>query len=194
MLILSTKLKEVPVMSLQTGTKIAQTAEPIIDPGKLQIVAYTLTGHSIEDEDLLLTQDIREVGHMGLIVDSIDEVVSKRDMVKLKELFELDFTLINKTVIDENKTKLGTVQDYGLDPIDFKIYQLHVKRPLIKSIQTSHLVIHRDQILEINNKHIIVHSTQSEEKSKQDIIAENFVNPFRKQTNPTPESNIQKNN
>jgi uncharacterized protein YrrD len=193
MLMLSSKLKEVAVMSLQTGAKIAQTTHPIIDPGTLDIVAYHLSGRGLESNSvLLLTRDIREVGNMGFIVDSADELVLQEDMVKLRDIIKLDFHLIDMDVIDDQKTKLGRIDDYSLDPMDFKIHQLHVKRPLIKSLQTSDLIINRTQIIEVNNKNIVVSSASLDEKVKPTIIAESFVNPFRKSATPSTGPNALK--
>lgn len=186
MLILSTKLTEIPVMSLQTGAKIADISDAIVDPSNLHVVAYKLSGSQLGDEDLLLTQDIREVSNIGMIIDSVDELVVQGDMVKLKELFELKFKLIGKTVIDDTKSKVGTVQDYGVDPIDFNIYQLHIKRPLIRSLQTSHAIVNRSQIIEINNKNVVVRSATEESQTPQKV--QNFVNPFRKNISTSPEA------
>lgn len=186
MLMLSSKLKDVSVMSLQTGAKIAQTSKPIIDPGTLDIVAYHLSGKGLEsNEVLLLTRDIREVGNMGFIVDSADELVLQEDMVKLRDIIKLNFHLIDKEVIDDQKTKLGRINDYSIDPMDFKIHQLHVKKSLMKSLQTSDMIINRTQIVEVNNKNIVVSSASLEEKVKPTIIAESFVNPFRKSATPS---------
>ncbi len=193
MLLLASKLKDASIMSLQTGAKIAQTLQPVIDPGTLDIVAYRLGGKGLESSDaLLLTRDIREVGSMGFIVDSADELVLQQDMVKFRDIIQLNFRLIDKEVIDDQKTKLGRVNDYSLDPMDFKIHQLHVKRPLIKSLQTSSLIINRTQIVEVNNKNIVVSSASLEEKVKPATIAESFVNPFRKSATPSTEPNTLK--
>lgn len=180
-------------MSLQTGAKIAQTTQPIIDPGTLDIVAYHLSGKGLESKDiLLLTRDIREVGSMGFIVDSADELVLQQDMIKLSDIIHLNFHLIDKEVIDDKKTKLGRINDFSLDPMDFKIHQLHVKRPLMKSLQTSDLIINRTQITEVNNKNIVVSSASLEEKIKPTIMSESFVNPFRKSATPSTGPNTLK--
>lgn len=190
MLILSTKLKDISVMSLQTGAKIAQIKTAIIDPGTLTVVAYHLVGRRLESDNvLLLTRDVREISNIGLIVDSADELVLEEDMVALKDILKSEFNLIDKPVIDDNKTKLGRIYDYTLDPMDFKIYQLYVKRPLLKSLQTSDLIINRSQIIEVNNKNIVVSSANLEQPARTST-ANDFVNPFRKSTAPSANSSI----
>lgn len=190
MLMLSIKLKDASVMSLQTGAKIAQIKTAVIDPGTLTIVAYHLAGRRLESDNvLLLTRDVREISNIGLIVDSADELVLEEDIVTLKDILKLEFNLINKPVIDDSKTKLGRIYDYTLDPMDFKIHQLYVKRPLLRSLQTSDLIINRSQIIEVNNKNIVV-SSASLEQPAQPAATGDFVNPFRKSTAPSANSSM----
>lgn len=186
MLILSKRLIETPVMSLQTGAEVAKTNQAIIDPAVLEVVAYTLAGPRVSKEPtILLTHDIREVGSMGFIIDSADEIVPLDDVIKIKELSKLHFNLIDMEVRDDNKTKLGKIYDYTVDPLTFTIHQLYVKRPLLKSFQTSDLTIGRSQIIEITNTHIIVKSASLEEKPQPAALSDKFINPFRKPDTPS---------
>lgn len=180
MLIPAKHLNQTPVMSLQTGAEIAQTGEAIIDPGVLEVVAYRLNGPRIKGAStLLLTNDIREISDIGFIVDSSDELVEEPDILKLQKLARLNFHLNGLDVFDDTKNRLGKIDDYGIDPMTFTIHQLYVKRPLLKSLQTSDLIISRKQIIEVNNKAIIVRSASLEEKPVPAAVTGNFVNPFR---------------
>ena len=65
MLILSSKLKNTPIMGLQTGTQLALASEPLINPANLQILAYQLEGPSLDNEvTLLRIADIRELSKL----------------------------------------------------------------------------------------------------------------------------------
>lgn len=190
MLLLSGKFKDIPVMSLQTGAEIARTSHAVIDPGTLEVSAYRLQDTRLSGENLLiLTKDIREFSDIGIIIDSNDELISENDVVKIQKLLRLGFKLYNMQVIDEKKNKLGKVYDYSLDPLTFTIHQLYIKRPLLKSLQTSDLVISRTQIAEINNKTIVVHSASLKERPKPAALSKHFTNPFR-----TPETRPQVSN
>ncbi len=183
MLMLSQRLLEKPVMSLQTGTEIAHTKQAIIDPASLQVIGYFVESKIKKEDDLILkTQDIREVSQVGLIIDSIDEILSESDLLRIKEITKLQFALIGMLVIDEKKRKLGKVIDYGIDPRSFMIHQLHVKQPILKSFHVAEVLINRTQIVEINDNEIIVKEASVREAEKSKIpIASNadFINPFR---------------
>ena len=183
MLMLSQRLLEKTVMSLQTGTEIAHTKQAIIDPASLQVIGYFVESKIKKEDDLILkTQDIREVSQVGLIIDSIDEILSESDLLRIKEITKLQFALIGMLVIDEKKRKLGKVIDYGIDPRSFMIHQLHVKQPILKSFHVAEVLINRTQIVEINDNEIIVKEASVREAEKSKIpIASNadFINPFR---------------
>ncbi len=191
MLLLSSKITALPVMSLQTGAKIAQITHTVIDPATLDIVAYRIEDKKLDSDNwLLLASDIREVSDIGLIIDSVDELVKEEDMIKLKDTLALRFNLIDMNVIDDKKTKLGRIYDFTVDPIQFRIHQLYVKRPLIKSLQTSDLIINRTQIVEVNNKNIVVNSASLDDKVQPSVVTNSFVNPFRKSTSPAGQSTM----
>jgi uncharacterized protein YrrD len=181
MLILGSRIANTAVMSLQTGTRIGQAIRPIIDPATLKIYAYEIDGPLLDEHpSFLRTSDIREMGAVGMIVDSSEELVTLNDVIKLKELHELQFPLLGMTVIDDMRHKLGKVEDYTLETGDFVIQQMSIKHGLIRGITNTGLLIHRSQILEINDKNIIVKSATKKkvvEPVKPTIV--DYVNPFR---------------
>lgn len=181
MLLLGSRLLNSPVMSLQTGTRLAHTVRPIIDPANLRLIAYEVDGPLLTVKpSYLRTADIREYGKLGMIINSSDELVGSDDIIQIKNLIDLGFGLINISVTDERGRKLGKVEDYTLETGDFIIQQLNVKRGLLKSLSDTGLLIHRSQIIEINNKNIIVKA--NDQKISNPVIntlREEFVNPFR---------------
>lgn len=181
MLTLNTQLQKVPIMSLQSGSTLGETSVEIIDPRKLQIIAYYVTGSRITETSVLHTSDIREVGPLGFIVDSADEIMTlDEDLVRLNEVVGFQFQLIGKQVIDDTKKKLGKVAEYAVETDSFMIQKLHVSQNIIKNIKTTSLIIHRSQIIEITDTAIIVRSATVE---AQTTFAQ-AINPFRKSPSP----------
>lgn len=187
MLIAGSRLIDAPVMGLQTGSELARTSRAIIDPRTLEIVAYELVGPLLDTHpSVLRIEDVREFSEIGLIVDSSDEFVSPSDIIKLNEIYELNFTLIHMPVVDEKKHKLGKVDGYTIETGGFVIQQLSVKRPLFKSFNDAQLLIHRTQISEINNEAIVVNSEVKVQPMLQ-AVRGNYHNPFRKNPGAQPE-------
>ena len=182
MLVLGSRLNDTPVMSLQTGTRLARTSTPLINPANLKIVAFKLDGPLLSEQpSFLRTADIREMSSVGMIIDSSDELIGLDDVIKIKQLHELNFSLIGMSVIDENRHKLGKVSNYTVDTSSFVIQQLDVQRGILKGLTETSILIHRSQITEINDNAIIVKTTAKRLVPEPVMKAtrNNYVNPFR---------------
>lgn len=184
MLILGSRLSDTPIMSLQTGGRLASTTRPIIDPGTLKIIAYEVDGPLLNQKpSFVRTADIREYGRLGMIIDSNDELIGLDDVLEVEKLYKLGFPLVGMLVLDDAKRRIGKVNDYTLETNGFVIQQLSVNRGFFKSLNDTGALIHRAQILEINDRAIIVKSAKV--KSVEPVMASmrsEFVNPFRKPT------------
>lgn len=187
MLLSGTQLIGTSVMSLQTGKELAVSSTAIVNPHNLSIIAYRIVGtHLDHDPSYLRTADIRELGSLGMIVDSSDEFLEPDDIISDKKIYDMEFELIGMHVVDDRHNKIGKVTDYIVDVESFVIMQLVVKRPLLKSFSDDELIVHRSQVIEITDEKIIIKSGKVKEKA---VAKESrhYVNPFR-QTNPQPEA------
>jgi hypothetical protein cdiviTM7_02774 len=181
MLIEGSKLLNYPILSLHTASKIAEVKALIIDPNFLKVVAFEINAASSKQRLFLETASVREFSKMGMIVDSDEEFVEQGDVIKLKEMIELGFTLENMKVLSKKKTMLGRVEDFIVTTDDFRVMQLIIKRPIYKSLIDPELVIGRSEIHEINDTEIIVKSEESTIMKKSGALdfVPNFVNPFK---------------
>jgi hypothetical protein cdiviTM7_02774 len=186
MILLGSALANYPVMSLQMGGKVGSLAQPLVDPATLTIVAYTVNGSFANDTTMLLRlADVREMSELGMIIDSVDELITPTDVIKIQRLYELKFHLLGMTVQDKRGRRLGKISDYTIETGNFVIQQLIVRRSWLHRLNDAELVIHRSQIIEINNDAIIVQSQaetkKPEQKTTQPAMSSGeYVNPFRK--------------
>lgn len=186
MLLSGTQLIDTPIMGLQTGKELARTSMAVVNPHNLSIIAYRISGpHLDHDPSYLRIADVRELGSLGMIVDSSDEFIEPDDIVSDKQIYEMEYSLEGKQVIDERYKKIGKVSEYVVDIDSFVIQQLIVKRPLLKSFKDDELLVHRGQIVEVNDTAIVIRSGGVKGKSR-DTRGHHYVNPFR-QTKPQPE-------
>ena len=194
MILLGSTLLNAPVMSIQTGGELARTSSAIIDPSNLSVIAYKVMGPLVHHSNQLIrVADVRELSSIGLIIDSSDEFVIPDDIIKLQSIYELHFDILGMPVIDQKKKKLGKVIDYTVETGGYVVQQLTVKRPLLRSLNDTELLIHRSQIVEINNHEIVVHSEVSVPEPKRHEVSGSYVNPFRGSAKPAPESVNQSN-
>jgi len=185
MLLLGSRLVGTSIMSLQTGTRLAVTKTPIIDPSNLKIVAYEVEGPMlVERPSFIRIADVRELSDIGMIIDSNDEFIGLSDVIAIHKIYDLGFRLLGLSVIDQTKRRLGKVQDYSLDTDSFIIQQLNVNQGLMKSITDTELLIHRSQIIEINDHAIIVKTTAKKLAPITKPEKLTYLNPFRSTSTP----------
>lgn len=182
MLIVASRLLNLPVMGLQTGSELARTIRPIIDPVPLAVIAYQVITPLLPASQpvFLRIPDARELSDVGFIIDAIDELVQRGDVIHLDEVYDLHFDLIAMKVVDETGRKLGKIFDYTLDVGDFSVQQISVKRPLTRRLIDPELLIHRSQIIEINGEAVVVHSKAEAPEHTRVTAPGSYVNPFRK--------------
>lgn len=189
MLISLAELVDIPVMSLQTGTEVASTLEPIIDPANLDILAYELEGSSLDIEPAFLrVQDIRELSDVGFIIDSSEELVSLDDIVIHAALYKNPLQLEGMRVVDDTGLQLGKVESAIMNTTTFRIEQLQVKLPLFKRFIETNLLINHAQIKNVKDDTVIVRSGTIKEKQTETASRKRVVNPFRGASPPQPES------
>jgi len=191
MLILGSKLIGTPIMGLQTGTRLAVTKTPIIDPADLKIVAYEVDGPMLSERpSFIRIADVRELSDVGMIIDSNDEFIGLKDVIAIQKIHELNFFLIGLNVIDETKHKLGKINNYSLDTDNFIIQQINVKPGILKSLADTELLIHRSQIVEINDVEVIVRTTAKKLAPITKPSQLTYMNPFRSQSPQADSSDL----
>ncbi|HSE29231.1 MAG TPA: PRC-barrel domain-containing protein [Candidatus Saccharimonadales bacterium] len=164
MLLLNDKILTMPVVSLQTGRKLATLAKAIVDPRQLHVIAYYCEGPNLDiDPAVLHTDDIREVSSMGMIVDSAEDIMSPEDLVRLQQIIDFDFNLVGMKVIDDSGKKIGKVSSYSIETNTFFIIKIHVQPGFFQALHTTEHIIDRSQIIEINDNAIVVKSASVKE-------------------------------
>lgn len=147
------------IASLRTGTPVGVVSEAIINPHNLKVDGW----HAIElpkkRQGILLAQDIRDILPQGFIVDDHDAISEPGELIRLKEILKLNFQLIGKSVIDENRKRLGKVSDYAIDKDTFDVSKIHVAQSVFRSFKGGALLIDKSQVVEVNPHQIIVKQT-----------------------------------
>lgn len=196
MLLNSSRLIGCPVLSLHLGGPIGRVTGEVVDPSDLKIIALNVDGPQTGDGDhgdILDVRSVREFSNIGMIIDSIDDLVSKGEVIKFDEIMDLNFNVIGLVVKTKKGKKLGKIIDYTFDPESMQIMQFIVKRPMMKSLLDPELVIGRSQIKEVNDYELIVKDDEQKiqkESGKKDFVP-NFVNPFRDSNLATNEATVE---
>lgn len=156
MLQLSAALLNKNVMSLRTGQPIASITAAIFNPNNLKIEGFYCQDRFDKSELVLLYQDIREVLPMGYVVNDHEVLVDPADLIRLKDVLEINYELIGKPVQTISKHKVGKVSDYATETETMYVQKLYVSQSIFKSFMGGSLSIDRTQINELTPKRIII--------------------------------------
>ena len=157
MLRLSSSLLNRPIMSLRTGSQIAVAQVPIINPHNLKILGWWCDGP--DGRQVLLADEVRDFAPEGIAVNNEDALSDTGDLVRHKEVLDINFELMDKPVRTKRQ-RIGRVSDFRYNEGMF-VQKLYVARPLRKVFSAEDtLIIDREQIIEVTDKYIMVRDTE----------------------------------
>ena len=156
MLQLSASLLDKSILSLRTGTPIATVTAAIFNPNNLKIEGFYCIDRFDKTELILLCQDIRDVLKQGYVVNDHDVLVEPDELVRLKDVLELNYELIGKHVVTISKQKVGKVSDYAVETETMFVQKVYASQSILKSFTGGSLSIDRTQINEITPKRVII--------------------------------------
>jgi len=143
-------------MSLRTGGRVATTESFIINPNNLKIEGFYCQDNFSKDRLILLTQDVRDTLEQGLVVNDHDVLSHPDDLVRLQQILQLNFELLNKPVCTSDKRRLGKVSDFAIESKSMYIQKLYVGQSILKSFNGGQLSVDRTQIIEITSKRVVI--------------------------------------
>lgn len=143
-------------MSLRNGAQIALATGPIINPSNLKIEGFYCQDRFSKSHLVLLEQDIRDVLNQGIVINDHDVLSEPGELIRLRDILEINFQLMGKPVVTVNKHRLGKVNDYAVDTSTMHVHKLYVGQSLIKSLSGGQLSVDRSQIVEITHRKILV--------------------------------------
>jgi uncharacterized protein YrrD len=149
-------LENVSIVSLRNGRLLGDTIGFVINPANLKIEAFKCNINNSKQPLFLLNQDVRDMSDNKIFIND-DEVLSEaNDLIRIKELIDLNFIIIGKIVITKSKQKLGKVKEFSVDNSSLFLQKLYISQPIYKNIYGGQLIIDRSQIVEVTNTQIIV--------------------------------------
>lgn len=177
MLYLSTRLNNLPLISIRSSGRIGIVINPIINPHNLHIDGFYCQSTHKKEKLILLDIYIRDLSSRGIIIDDHGDLSEADELVRLQPVIDLKFDLINKTVLAGNK-KIGKVAEYAIDIDSLFIQKLYVQPPVWQSINQNRLTFDRNSVIEVTDTHIVVSGPEEKAgvkaKSKLPKFASNY--------------------
>lgn len=156
MLLLSETLLNQSILSLRTGSQVAQVYGFIINPNNFKLEGFYCHDRKSKENLVLLYQDVRNIIGQGIVVNDHDVLTQPDVLVRLQDVLKLNFVLIGKSVVTIGKNKVGRVKDFAIDSESFYVQKIYVGQSIIKSLSNGQLSIDRSQIIEVTDNKIII--------------------------------------
>lgn len=144
------------ILSLRTGSPIATLLSPVINPNNLYIEGWVVEDNRSKENLILLSNDIRDVLPQGFAVNDHEVLAEVDELIRLKDILELNFELLGLKVNSESGVRYGKINDFAYETKNFFIQKLYVGQPLVKNFSGGTLSVDRSQIVEVTNKRVII--------------------------------------
>lgn len=116
MFIEAQKLIGLPVAAEDTNSKIGQIHQILIDPENGRVLGFEITPTGILPPTKVLSiTDIVDWDPNGLVTHSIDNIVDKNEILRIKEIIDKNIYLIGKGCQTESGKNLGKAEDLLID-------------------------------------------------------------------------------
>ena len=154
------------VMSLRTGSAVGTITAPIINPNNLYIEGWYIKEPRSNDHMVLLSNDIRDVLPQGFAINDQESLSQPQDLIRLKDILELNFKLLNLKVTSESGKNYGKINDYAFETKNFFIQKLYVGQSLVKNFSGGSLSVDRSQIIEVTNKRVVIEDPTEKSRAR----------------------------
>lgn len=171
MLILGQQLIGKNIMSMRIGRAIGVTTDVIINPNNLKIEGWFAQDLENKKTVFLLSQDVRGFVEQGFAVNDHDALTDPEELVRLKDLLKLNFSLIGKTVVTDHHRRVGKVINFTLNDDNFYIQKLHIGQSVFKSLSGGELIVDRNQIIEITDNKIRIREATAQDSTPMPVMA-----------------------
>lgn len=166
MLFLSTKLSNIPLLSIRSAARVGTVHTPIINPHNLHIDGFWCTSIHSQEQLVLLDMEVRELTPRGIVIDDHQKLSQPDELVRLQPILELEFTLEGKDVF-AGKRRIGKLAEYALDQKSLFVTKLYVQPVLWRSMGQNRLVFDRSSVLEVTDTKIVVNGPEEHNKAKE---------------------------
>ncbi len=159
------------IISMRIGRAIGVTTEIIINPNNLKIEGWFAQDLDTKKTVILLSQDVRGFVEQGFAVNDHDALSDPDELIRLKELLKLNFTLIGKIVVTDHRRRVGKVVNYSLNDSNFYIQKLNINQSILKNFSGGEIIVDRSQILEITDSKIRISEATAQDSAPMPAIA-----------------------
>lgn len=128
MFIEAKKLIGLPVAALDTQSKVGEIHQVLIEPENGHLLGFLVsTGEFLGAKKVVSVIDIKEWDPNGLVVNSVEDIISKGEVVRIKEVLRKKIFILGMKAVTDTGKSLGSVDDILIDTDTESIVKYYLK-------------------------------------------------------------------
>lgn len=157
MFIEALKIIGMPVAALDSGSKIGEIKEIVVDPQNGTLLGFLVQeGGIFSSKKALAIVDVRDWDPKGIVTESVENLVDPSEIVRLKEVLAKKIQLLGMSAKTESQKNLGEIKNFLVDSNSQSVVKYYLKDLLGKSriftadkvIKINKAIIFSDDVLE----------------------------------------------
>lgn len=146
------------VLSIQTGTKVADIKELLYDPSQNRVLGFLIDeGGWFSSSKIIKIEDVMSIGHDAVMIAS-DEIVKTADELqgKVSRIADEGHYLTHNKVVTEDGTDLGRITDILFEDTSGNVVAFEVSQGVVQDVRGGKKQIRLDDIITVGKEAVIV--------------------------------------
>lgn len=133
MMIEAKKLIGLPVAAIDTQSKIGEISQILIDPNNGNLMGFIVSTRGSANwqifapKKILSITDIRDWDPNGIVTASIDNLVEKKEIVRIKEILDNKIFLLGMSAKTESGKNMGVIDDLLIDTENQSVQKYYLR-------------------------------------------------------------------
>jgi len=128
MLILNSKLENLPVIELENQRKVASVVDCVIDPKSGRFLGVVVqVGQILAKNQFVANKDLIQLLPTAVLVANDDKITEISEVVRANELYKKHFRLQGKRVKTKTGRYLGKVEDFLISDEERGLVKIYVR-------------------------------------------------------------------
>lgn len=159
-----------PVLVVSNNKEIGKVKELIINFETGKLLGFQLSEGLLKELRVLRLEDVKEMKDTKIFVDNDISIKPLHNFSQFEDLLKKEIKIKDNNVVTESGRELGTIVDFSLDEVSYKIDKLFVKNSFLRDLFKGKLIISFDKIISISKSAIVVKDDFIKDKISESIV------------------------
>lgn len=173
---LASEFEKTTIITKQERVILGYLKDVIINPENKKAIGMSLKIAGRKGKEAVFNaSDITGVGTNFIMIDSADNISPPDEIIRIKEVLDLEIKLVGSKVIDEDGKHLGKVRDWSVNLKTMYLARIYVVSSSLVKAFAQDLIISGSNIVKIEKNEVIVRGGSVKSKKSEVAIAKNRV-------------------